>query len=105
MIPICEGLAAFESGDFELAVEKLWPLRDQWAGIGGSHAQRDIFTQILIESTINAGQYQRARTLLSQRLTIRSNSVGSWQKYAQVLTELGLTDKAAEAENRAKAIS
>ena len=105
VIPICEGLAAFESGDFELAVEKLWPLRDQWAGIGGSHAQRDIFTQILIESTINAGQYQRARTLLSQRLTIRSNSVGSWQKYAQVLTELGLTDKAAEAENRAKAIS
>lgn len=105
IIPICEGVAAFESGDFNAAVEKLWPLRDQWAGIGGSHAQRDIFTQILLDATINAEQYERARTLLSQRLTIREQSRGGWEKYAYVLGQLGETDKAQQCTARALAVN
>ena len=105
IIPICEGVAAFESGDFNSAVEKLWPLRDQWSGIGGSHAQRDIFTQILLDATIKAEQYERARTLLSQRLTIREQSRGGWEKYAFVLKQLGDTDKAQQCTARALAIN
>lgn len=105
VIPICEGVAAFEAQNFDLAVEKLWPLRDQWAGMGGSHAQRDIFTQILIDATIESGQLARARTLLSQRLKLRENSVGSWRKYAGVLEKLGDTQKAADATNKAAQIN
>lgn len=105
IIPICEGVAAFEAGDFKSAVDKLWPLRDQWAGIGGSHAQRDIFAQILLDATIHAEQYERARTLLSQRLTIKENSVGDWEKNAHVLNQLGMTDKAESSRQRAAAIN
>ena len=101
VIPICEGVAAYESGDYDTAVEKLWPLRNKWAGIGGSHAQRDIFTQILIDAALNAGQLHRARNLLAQRVTLRSNSKGSWEKYADVLSRLNLDDKAADARRQA----
>ena len=104
VIPICEGVAAYESGEYQAAVEKLWPLRNQWSGIGGSHAQRDIFTQILIDAALSAGQLHRARSLLAQRVTLRSNSKGSWEKYADALARLELKDKAHYAENQAAAI-
>mgnify|MGYP000852605313 CR=1 FL=1 len=97
VIPMCEGLVAFESGDFDAALARLWPLRDQWSAIGGSHAQRDLFTQILIDAAIGAKAYGRAQTLLSQRLTLRPNSVGSWNKYADVLKAAGDTEHAQRA--------
>jgi hypothetical protein len=39
--------------------------------IGGSHAQRDIFEQILKESVIRAGDMALAERLLAQRLASR----------------------------------
>ncbi|MEM7543181.1 MAG: hypothetical protein AAF384_16580, partial [Pseudomonadota bacterium] len=104
VLPICKGVIAFENGEYEQAVEHLWPLRDQWSPIGGSHAQRDIFTQILIDATINAKQFDRAQTLLSQRLTIRPNSVGGWKKYAEVQNALGKAERASYASARAAGI-
>lgn len=104
VIPMCEGIIAYEDGAFERAVECLWPLRDQWSPIGGSHAQRDIFSQILLEATIGAKQFDRAQMLLSQRLTIRPQSVGNWNKQMAVQAALGHTDRAAYAAARATAI-
>ena len=104
VIPICEGVAAYENGDYDAAVEKLWPLRNKWAGIGGSHAQRDIFTQILIDAALNAGQLHQARSLLAQRVTLRANSKGSTEKYADVLERLGFHDKAALMKQQAASI-
>lgn len=104
IVPICEGVAAFEAGEFARAIELLWPLRNQWAGIGGSHAQRDIFTQILIEAAIKDGQLHHAKSLLSQRLSLRSNSKWGWEKYASVLSQIGETDKATAATDRAAQI-
>jgi tetratricopeptide (TPR) repeat protein len=104
VIPMCEGIIAFENADFGYAVECLWPLRDQWSPIGGSHAQRDIFTQLLVEAAIGARQFGRARTLLSQRLTLRPQSVGGWNKYAEVLQALGAVEKAKLALLRAQSI-
>ena len=104
IIPMCEGMIAFEKGDFDEAVRLLWPLRDNWTDIGGSHAQRDLFAQILLDATIGAKRYDMAQTLLSQRLTLRPKSVGGWQKYAQVLQAAGDTDKANVAALRAQCI-
>ena len=103
IVPICEGVGAYERGEYDAAVDKLWPLRNKWVGIGGSHAQRDIFTQILIDAALNAGQLHRARSLLAQRTTLRTNSKGSWEMYATALEKLGLKDRAtAAAEQAAK---
>ena len=105
VVPICEGLIAFEHGDMAKAVEHLWPIRDQWTPIGGSHAQRDIFTQVLIDAAIGAGDFDRAQTLLSQRLSLRPNSVGSWRKYAEVQKALGNADKANLALSQAATVA
>lgn len=104
VIPMCEGIIAFEAGDYGRAVDCLWPLRDRWSPIGGSHAQRDIFTQVLIDATIQGQQFDRARTLLSQRLTVKPVSVGGWNKYAEVLKALGADEKAKLASLRAQSI-
>ncbi|MDA0822313.1 MAG: hypothetical protein O3C28_07805 [Proteobacteria bacterium] len=104
IIPMCEGLIAFESGNFELAVERLWPLREQWTAIGGSHAQRDVFTQVLIAAALGAKRYRYAQTLLSQRLTLRPQSFGGWTKYAEVLNALGRKGEAERALLRAQII-
>ncbi|MFT4560980.1 MAG: tetratricopeptide (TPR) repeat protein [Gammaproteobacteria bacterium] len=104
IIPMCEGLIAFEQSNFELAVERLWPLREQWTAIGGSHAQRDVFTQVLIGAAIGAKKYNYAQSLLSQRLTLRPQSFGGWTKYAEVLSALGCTQDAQRASLRAQTI-
>ncbi len=104
VIPMCDGIVAFEAQDYAGAVDCLWPLRERWSPIGGSHAQRDIFTQMLIEAAIKAEQFDRARTLLSQRLTVKPNSVGGWRKYADVLNAIGAGEKAKMASLRAQSI-
>ena len=104
IIPMCEGIIAFEEGNFDEAVRILWPLRDKWTDVGGSHAQRDIFTQILVDATIGAKLYDMSRTLLSQRLTLRPQSVGGWKKYAQVLHAAGKTEEANTAALRAQCV-
>ena len=77
VVPMGEGVLAFENEEYARAVDVLWPLRDRWFGIGGSHAQRDIFTQILIEAAIRAERYEQARALLAQRALLRPNQ--SWE--------------------------
>ena len=101
VVPMGEGVLAFENEEYARAVDVLWPLRDRWFGIGGSHAQRDIFTQILIEAAIRAERYEQARALLAQRALLRPNSLGSWQKYATVLQACGDDSRAEHALQRA----
>ncbi|MFT5417375.1 MAG: putative Zn-dependent protease, partial [Gammaproteobacteria bacterium] len=78
------------------------PLREQWAAIGGSHAQRDVFTQVLIAAAQAAKKYRYAQTLLSQRLTLRPQSFGGWTQYAEVLNALGKPQEAERASLRAR---
>ena len=101
VVPMCEGVLAFENGENARAVDALWPLRDRWFGIGGSHAQRDIFTQILIEAAMRAERHELARVLLAQRALLKPNSPGSWQKYATVLQACGDEGRAEHARQRA----
>ena len=80
------------------------PLRYDLACIGGSHAQRDIFNQMLIEAAIRSNRLALARSLLSERLAEKPNSRGSWLKYAETVDALGDTDRAAAARDRADAV-
>lgn len=38
-IPLCEGIVAFEDGNFSTAVDLLYPIRYEIARVGGSRAQ------------------------------------------------------------------
>ena len=46
-MPLCEAMAAWRAGDLAQVKTKLGAVRDRVIRVGGSHTQRDLFTQIL----------------------------------------------------------
>ena len=100
-VPLCEAVFAYGRGDYAVVVRKLLPLRPLLAPIGGSHAQRDVFVQMLLESAIRCGKLGVARTLLSERICLRPTSFGDWTRYADVLEKLNDAGSAALARARA----
>jgi tetratricopeptide (TPR) repeat protein len=103
-IPICEAIGAYAEKHFDRAVKILWPLREQWQGLGASHAQRDIFAQILIEAAIGAGHTDLARDLLADRSKLKPNSHYTWQRYADALQACGDLEAARGARARAAVV-
>lgn len=103
LIPLCEGMVAYEEGSYGKACDMLWTVRNEIAVIGGSHAQRDLFAQIICDAALKAQNLPVARSLLSERVLSRPTKSGNWQSYAAVLNALGQTGRSAEARKRAEA--
>ncbi|XP_071966189.1 tetratricopeptide repeat protein 38-like [Antedon mediterranea] len=69
-----EAFQAYDDGDFSKAVETMLPVRYQVINIGGSHAQRDVFNQFLIQAALKSDQKQHhklARCLLTERKSLK----------------------------------
>ena len=84
-LPICEALVAYRNSDYARTVDLLYPIRYQIRRIGGSHAQRDIFAQVLLDAAIKAGRFQLARALLAERTALKPNNPWSRRRYSEVL--------------------
>lgn len=69
---------AHRGGDYARATELLYPLRESIRRIGGSHAQRDLFAKLLLDSAVKDGRADIARGLLRARLSTRPNN--SWAR-------------------------
>ncbi|MBU2089329.1 MAG: tetratricopeptide repeat protein, partial [Alphaproteobacteria bacterium] len=59
--PISEAILAFAEKRFERTLDLLLPLRHDWQAVGASHAQRDLFHQIVIEAAIGARRVPLAK--------------------------------------------
>jgi tetratricopeptide (TPR) repeat protein len=101
LIPLCEGMIAYEAGDYDKATELLWPLRNEISIIGGSHAQRDLFAQIIADAAVHSSKLPVARSIMSERVISRGTRRKNWENYATVLAALGETKGAEEARKRA----
>lgn len=73
-VPLCEGLLAYAEGRYGDAADQLYAIRDDLSPMGASHAQRDIFQQIMIDAVMQAGRNEFARTLLEKRHAARPGS-------------------------------
>jgi hypothetical protein len=104
LIPLCQGMIAYEEGNYAHASELLWPVRNDIVAIGGSHAQRDLFAQIVCDAAVRAHHLPVARSLLSERVLSRGTHKGNWLAYADVLTALGDGGLAAAARRQADAV-
>jgi hypothetical protein len=102
LIPLCEGMIAYESGDYDKATELFWPLRYEISTIGGSHAQRDLFAQIMCDAAAQSSRLAMARSLLSERVMSRGTRKKNWLDYAKVLQALGDTERAEAARKQAE---
>jgi tetratricopeptide (TPR) repeat protein len=73
-IALGEAAFAHRRRDYSRTVDLLLPLRHAIRRIGGSHAQRDVFAQLLIDAAVKAGRREAARDLLAERLAGRPDN-------------------------------
>lgn len=94
-LDLAEALCAYGRRRFAQAVDRLLPIRHELQCLGGSHAQRDVFQQLLIRSAIRSGATGLARSLLAERLTARPNNAWGRARLQQVLAaEAGMATAA-----------
>ena len=76
--PLCEAIAAFGAGEPERCFELLEPVRYDLFRLGGSHAQRDVFMQLLIAAAKQAGRDRELRALVAERAAQKPGAVAAW---------------------------
>ena len=72
-LPLVQGIGAFAQGSYDEAVRLMEPLCDQLTRIGGSHAQREVFEDTLLEAYLRIEQFDKAEDMLRARLKRRSS--------------------------------
>lgn len=76
-LPLAEALVAHRAADNDFVVETLLPIRYELHRLGGSHAQRDLFSMVLIDATLKSGRVNVAKMLVSERLGRLPNNAWS----------------------------
>jgi hypothetical protein len=90
-VPAAEGLRNFANGDYAGAFARLRDAAPALQTVGGSHAQRDVFERVAIESALRAGLLTEARSALQARTRRR----GALDGYAERrLARIGELEKA-----------
>ncbi|MFN8525026.1 MAG: hypothetical protein U0821_18175 [Chloroflexota bacterium] len=102
VLPLRDGLLAFRRGDYQRTVDLLEPIRGRIAEVGGSHAQREVFHDTLLESYLHTGNGLAAQRLLLDRLEHRPSAGRAWCRLARAQTE---TDPDAATVSAARAIA
>jgi hypothetical protein len=73
-LPACEGLYAHAHGDYETTWRALGAALPRLVETGGSHAQRGLFEQILLDAALKSGRLVAAQQALElQRSTYRDD--------------------------------
>jgi hypothetical protein len=100
-LPGCEGLYAYARGEYAEAWPHLAASVPRMAEIGGSHAQRDLFGQILLDAAVKNGRWAAAQQMLESRRTTDPDGVPVNAALEGVYAQLGLPELAAQAHARA----
>jgi predicted Zn-dependent protease len=101
-IPVCKALAAFHRGRYGEVLELLHPIRRKVYRCGGSHAQRDVVHQTLLEAAIRGGRRKEAEELLAERIAVRPDSPLNWVKRGQLAEAVDEQEEARSYLSRAK---
>jgi hypothetical protein len=97
-LPVARALQAFGRERWAEAADLLAPIRGRFNLFGGSHAQRDVFQQTLVEAALRAGRSELAGRLVEERLAAKPSSPRNWRFAARAAA-----DPAAAAAATAKA--
>lgn len=98
--PLAEGLMAHARGQFDLASARLSEALPRLVRLGGSHAQRDLFDQLLLDANIRSGHLIEAQQQLESRRAHDPNGVALNRLLADVYRRLDLPVEAREASDR-----
>ncbi len=101
-LPAAVGLVAHARGEHAACRAQLGPALGRMLEIGGSHAQRDLFQQIYLDSLVRSGARVAAQQLLEERRRAEPDGVAINRTLAGLYAELRLPAQAAEAAARAQ---
>ena len=73
-LPLVHGIEAFAQGSYAEAARLIEPVFGQLPRVGGSHAQREVFEDTLLEAYLRAEQFDKAEDLLRTRLKRRPSA-------------------------------
>jgi len=88
-LPAARGVSAHARRDYSGAVKWLSLANPRMAEIGGSHAQRDLFGQLLLDAHLKLGNWAIARQMLEMRRTWDPDGVPLNRALALVNERLG----------------
>jgi tetratricopeptide (TPR) repeat protein len=89
VIPVCEAAWAHRRGEHARVVALLAPQREKVRLLGGSNAQRDLFTQMLIDSAMRAGQRDVVADMIAHETATRTVPPDQRVGYAAAARWLG----------------
>ena len=72
ILPSCEAALAHRRGEWDRVVELLAPRREQIRLLGGSNAQRDLFTQMLVDAAMQAGRRDLVAEVIAHEAATRA---------------------------------
>lgn len=99
-LPACRGALALARGDAQTAISNLEIALPRMAAIGGSHAQRDLFEQLLLDAHMKSGNWSVAQQMMEMRRTFDPDGVPLNNMLAGVYDKLELPQEASEARAR-----
>jgi tetratricopeptide (TPR) repeat protein len=68
---LCHAMAAWRARDHSRVTARLAPVRAELRRVGGSHAQRDLFVLLLLDSAVATGNRALANALRAERSALR----------------------------------
>ena len=68
-----QGIDAFAQENYAESVRLMEPVFQQLVSVGGSHAQREVFEDTIVEAYIRAEQFEKAEDMLRCRLKQRES--------------------------------
>ncbi len=71
VLPLVKGIEAFAQENYTESVRLMEPVFPQLVRVGGSHAQREVFEDTMLEAFIRAEQFEKAEHMLRGRLKRR----------------------------------
>lgn len=103
-LPVGQALLAFGKRDYATTVDKLSDVRHIANRFGGSHAQRDLLNQTMLEAAIRGADRGRALSLINERLAHKPQSPLAWRYHAKLHRVSGDTDAATQLESKADSL-
>ena len=99
-LPLARAVVAHRAGRYASVVDQLMPVRRRIRRIGASHAQRDLFEQLLIDSAWRGGRLAEAEELLTDRLSRRPQNRWGLKHQRAVLEARGRGTRAIREHDR-----
>jgi hypothetical protein len=89
-VPAAPGIVALARGDYPAAIRQISQARPWLQCIGGSHAQRELFSLFYIDALRGAGEWEKVQLILAQRHRARPRTSWIREQLREAYQHLGL---------------